>query len=100
MRLERDGDFTDLIHGFLQNGKGDKEIKVLADITEGVFFQLLSTRKVQNMFINPKHILHIRDKPLKTTLFASDFSRPLLLEIHRRSSKEKEIKISTADKEC
>jgi len=49
------------------------------------------------MFINPKHILHMRDKPLKTTLFASDVSRPLLLEIHSRSSKEKEIKISTDD---
>jgi hypothetical protein len=45
MRLDRDGDFTDLIHGFLQNGSGDQKIKVLAGITEGFFFRLLSTRK-------------------------------------------------------
>jgi len=38
MRLDRDGDFTDVIHGFLQNGSGDQKIKVLAGITEGFFF--------------------------------------------------------------
>jgi hypothetical protein len=99
MTLDRDGDFTDLIHGFLQNGNGDQEIKVLADITERFFPDCCPQEKVQNMFINQKYILHMRDKPLKTTLFASDVSRPLLLEIHRRSSKEKEIKINTFDKE-
>jgi hypothetical protein len=67
---------------------------VLADITEGIFSGSCPQEKVQNMFINPKHILHMRDKPLKTTLFASEVSRTLLLEIYRRSSKEKKIKIN------
>jgi len=45
MRLERDGDFTDLIHGFLRNGNGDQEIKLLADITEGIFSTAVHKKK-------------------------------------------------------
>lgn len=41
----------------------------------------------------------MRDKPLKTTLFAGDVSRPLLLEIRGRSSRENEIKINKVDME-
>ena len=78
MRLDRDGDFTDLFHGFLQNGNGDQEIKVLAGITAGILYDCCPQEKVQNMFINQKHILHMGDKPVKMTLFPSDISRPLL----------------------
>jgi hypothetical protein len=99
LRLDRGGDFTDLIHGFLQNGNGDQEIKVLVDITEGNFPDCCQQEKVQNTFINQKHILHMRDKPLKTSLCASDFSRLLILETHERSSREEEIKINIVDKE-
>jgi len=72
---------------------------VLADITEGNFPDCCQQEKVQNTFINQKHILHMQDKPIKTTLFASDVLRLLLLEIHERSSREKEIKINTVEKE-
>jgi hypothetical protein len=77
---------------FYKTEMGDQKIKVLAYIIEGVFYDCCPQEKVQNMLINQKHILHVRDKAVKKTLFAGDVSRPYLLEIHGRSSREKRDK--------